>query len=55
MPRSYIHGLDVRLATDTIVIIRGNLYWSVDLRIASVVIRILTDKRNATGLTVQEF
>ena len=37
MPRSHIHGLDAALATDTIGIIRGNLYWSVAFRIASVI------------------
>ena len=36
MPRSHIHGLDAGLATDTI---RGNPYWSVVFRIASVTIR----------------
>ena len=39
MPRSHIHGLDAGLATD---IIRGNPYWSVAFRIASVTIRSST-------------
>ena len=36
MPRSHIHGVDAGGATE---IIRGNPYWSVAFRIASVTIR----------------
>ena len=39
MPRSHIHRLEARFATD---IIRSNLYWSVAFRIASVTIRSST-------------
>ena len=39
MPRSHIQGLDAGLAT---VIIRGNPYWSVAFRIASVTLRSST-------------
>ena len=39
MPRSHIHGFVARLATDTI---RDNPYWSLYLRIASVIIRSIT-------------
>ena len=50
MLRSNIHGLDAGLAKDTIRHHRGNPYWYVEFRVASVIIPSST----CTSLTVFE-